>query len=230
MKRRLVGLHLFGAALLLLLVLGCEASRVDGGRVVATIVAGPAAAGVPSPSPIASASNGVKGQLTGGASPTARPTPLPLPTPTAAPTFTATPVPATATPTPLPPTPTPITGNVNLTGRVASDIAGTLIAPEITVISVVDRNTKPRDVYDLYLTAGQTLELVVDAPYRYWFYIANPGSLSFDRDRWTGRKFCAIGCAGTSEATFYPAVSGTYYLAVSTDSEAIRYSLRASIR
>jgi hypothetical protein len=135
-----------------------------------------------------------------------------------------------------PPTTTPIVGDVNLTGHVADDIPGTLIAVGSTITSVVDKDTKPRDVYALAFTAGTTYKVVLtltnspscERPYCHVDYhldVGNPGSASFD-GRFSGPPSI---CLRDNPCTvqFPPAVSGTYYLSMSTTADSnVGYNLR----
>lgn len=120
---------------------------------------------------------------------------------------------------------TPIVGDVNLTGQVANDIPGTLVAVGANITSVVDKNTKPRDVYAISLMAGDVyhIDFTVDINVLS-VVIANPESKSFDYDRFTGLDFCYY--CSSDRRQFAPAVSGVYYLSVSTTWPAAQYTFR----
>ena len=111
----------------------------------------------------------------------------------------------------------------------AGDIPGTPLAVGATVSSVVDVNTKLRDVYALELTAGQEVQFRVDGAGGTSDYVypilADPGSTSFE----TGSTTLAF-----SERTqyndpwtrnFVPAVSGTYFLAIKARQTGQAYTL-----
>lgn len=165
---------------------------------------------------------------------TAAATPTPIP-PTPVPP-TATRIPPTATPippTPVPPTPTAIHGTVNLAGKVASDIPGTLVAPPVTVNSVLDRDTKPRDVYAIQLQAGEQLTVTLKGAKLYYYevWMANPGSTTVatnDPNKFTGAELQLYSCGNPKGCStdFTPATTGVYYLAVSERDSAVPYTLQ----
>jgi len=129
---------------------------------------------------------------------------------------------------------TPIAGEVDLTGQVADDIPGTLIAVGAVITSVVDPDTKPRDVYAIYLTAGDAFVVefhghsALQCPACYMEYslnLLNPDSKSFVHDRFSGSEICA-GTYHECRVEFRPAVSGVYYLAVVAKEPLTRYKIR----
>ena len=106
------------------------------------------------------------------------------------------------------------TGNTFGDGSVANDVPGTPLALDITVSSVVDVNTKLRDIYALELTAGQEVRFTVDdfsSSLR--FFLAHPGSSSFVNDD-TTMAFSTSRFGGPWRRSFVPAASGTYYFEV----------------
>jgi hypothetical protein len=140
------------------------------------------------------------------------------------------PAPVTPAPATLPPgtpAPTPSPGPLDLAGRAASDIPGTLVSLPVTITSVLDGDTKPRDVLRVHLQAGQALLIVVDSVVS--LDIANPDSRSFaTRDAYTGPWLCGPGCYPPPKK-FVAAVTGDYYVAVSTYQSAVPYTLALSI-
>ena len=132
----------------------------------------------------------------------------------------------------VPPTATALTGSLHLAGKVPSDIPGVLVAPGTTISSVVDQQTKPRDVYAVQLAAGQTLQLnlgVKAGLFAYRIEIANPDAVSFATGVWHGQTLCDYYNA-SCQAAFSPAVAGTYYVAVVALDSTVAYTLHLSMR
>ena len=106
-----------------------------------------------------------------------------------------------------------LTGNTFRDGGTV-DIPGTPLALDITVSSVVDVNTKLRDIYALELTAGQEVSFTVDdfsSSLR--FFLAHPGSSSFVNDD-TTMAFSTSKFRGPWRRSFVPATSDTYHFEV----------------
>jgi hypothetical protein len=100
--------------------------------------------------------------------------------------------------------------------QVADDIPGTNLSFGISQRLVVDKGTKPRDVYALSLSAGEEVLIKVTGhPGQLNFILAAPGSTSFDNNRYTS-LYNSMGQYTTSpwSYAFTPATSGTYYFAV----------------
>ncbi|TAJ19928.1 MAG: J domain-containing protein [Dehalococcoidia bacterium] len=157
----------------------------------------------------------------------------------------ATPEPRTATdaadlkaPAGVSPSPTPVSTAmaprlVDL-GPIASEIPGTPLVVGSSVKSVVDQNTKPRDVYAITLTAGQEIRFVLtdlSSPITAWVdtSVINPGA----RDLSDSRSFTLALTRSTrarDEWRFTPAVAGTYYLVVraQTSAQAYAFTLAAT--
>lgn len=146
--------------------------------------------------------------------------PIELPVPAGAP-LAATPAPAeTAPPVDL--------------GPIASEIPGTPLSLGSSVRSVVDQNTKPRDVYAVTLVAGQEVRFVLTeltAPISAWVdtSVVNPGA----RDLSDTRLYTLALTRTTyvrDEWRFTPAVAGTYYLVVRarTSAQAYAFTLAAT--
>lgn len=136
------------------------------------------------------------------------------------------------------PSPTPVSTStapqlIDL-GPIASEIPGTPLAIGSSVKSVVDQNTKPRDVYAITLTAGQEIRFVLtdlSSPITAWVdtSVLNPGA----RDLSDSRSFTLALTRSTrarDEWRFTPAVAGTYYLVVraQTSAQAYTFTLAAT--
>lgn len=119
-------------------------------------------------------------------------------------------------------------------GPIASELPGTPLAVGSSVKSVVDQNTKPRDVYAITLTAGQEVRFVLtdlSSPITAWVdtSVINPGA----RDLSDTRSFTLALTRSTyarDEWRFTPAVAGTYYLVVRarTSAQAYAFTLAAT--
>ncbi len=199
---------------------------------IAALAVGLWAGGVFKTSPSTDRAGASPTQAEGAAGPT-----MPVATVDASISQTTNPAPATPAPiSPAPPTTPPATpassaytGTVNLSGKVASDIPGTLVAPPATITSVIDVNSKPRDVYAIELQAGDTLKIVTT-----WLMeidVLNPGSESFDSGSIV--QVCYGGC-WSKNFSFVAAVSGTYYLGMVTvpnmnGQNGLKYTMSLSI-
>jgi DNA-binding CsgD family transcriptional regulator len=165
-----------------------------------------------------------------GIGPTPNPPATPEPSATAIPTVLPTPTPM---PSPTaPPTATALTGTRSLAGKVPDDIPGVLVAPGVTISSVVDEHTKPRDVYAIRLAAGQVLQFsmsIQPGRHTYAIEIADPDMVSFETNPWHGSSFCAYDQISCSDS-FTPAATGTYYLGVVALSSNVPYTLRLNVR
>jgi hypothetical protein len=159
-----------------------------------------------------------------------------LPTPTLEPMPTSTSVPVltpTLEPTPAPTlaprssvTPTLAPAPVLSSGELAGDIPGTPLAIGSSQGSVVDKATKPRDVYALNLTAGEEIQVKVTHQYgQYLHYqLANPGSNSF-RTNSVSLAFTERDYRELWSMNFAPPVTGTYHLAIIADASAQSYTI-----
>jgi hypothetical protein len=152
--------------------------------------------------------------------------PIQEPPPTPAPTLT-TPTPTyTPTPTPTldlpPPAMTPST-------VIASDVPGTPLAVGEEVSSIVDINTKPKDVYAIELVAGQEVVFTLSGPSKeIYVQLANPDTQSFDGP-FTYAIYQDLPVDPGWRRTFLPAVSGTYYLSVSARHSSQPYTVSVAI-
>ena len=157
----------------------------------------------------------------------------PLPTVIVLPTSTVrAPTALRATATPIPPTvkPTPASSSCaqgNLTGRVESEIPGTKSCVGVSVSSVIDQKTKPRDVYALDLVAGQQVLFKIAASNGCnYFNLYNPSSKSIDANQ-VSLAFNA-NCYDGATQLFTPAASGTYYLVIFASGSGQPYTLSLS--
>lgn len=159
--------------------------------------------------------------------------PTPILTSTTAANATPRPSPSpTPRPSPSPrPTATALTGNQNLAGKVPGDIPGVLVASGVTISSVVDQHTKPRDVYAVRFAAGQTLQvqMTVDTGiFSYSIELANPDATSFAPGAWHGETLCNYYNIPCNES-FTPAVAGIYFVAVVANGATVPYTLRLKV-
>jgi hypothetical protein len=156
----------------------------------------------------------------------------PTPTPTATPEPTATPTQApTSTPT-LSPTNTTIPALAPdlAPTAVASDVPGTPLAVGGEVSSIVDVNTKPRDVYAIELAAGQEVVFTLSGPSEeIYVQLANPDTESFDDTALTYAFYQDLPVDLGWRHTFLPAVSGTYYLSVAARHSSQPYTVSVAI-
>ena len=150
----------------------------------------------------------------------------PTPQPVAAPAPTAVP--------PASPRPAAITGTVDLTGTVASDLPGTPIAVGATIMSMVDMDNQRQDVFSMNLSAGVAYQFLFASSNKFGngqlnFQILSPDSKqvsAFGLLRYAPGLKCDFWNAGASPCLFTPTVSGTYYPGISTGgSPAQRYTI-----
>jgi hypothetical protein len=136
------------------------------------------------------------------------------PSPPAAPAAAPQPAPA------APPAAAP--ANItDLTGKAANAPPGTPIQLGQTVMSVVDADTKPSDVYAVALTAGVTYQITFTSPNKYGAGTLQPLILNPNRSQAAiGGVNEAQGCYGWQGAPipcqFTPAASGTYSIKVNS--------------
>lgn len=162
-------------------------------------------------------------------------TPASPTTPSETPIHTPVPEQASVTPTPLAspplepiesPTATSTTTQASpleqsSSGEIASDVPGTPLQVDVPVSSVVDRDTKPRDIYSINLAARDVIRVTTEASNGIYIRIVMPGALTID----DGDKDSL--CVNSKEcaANFNVATSGTYYVEVRTDYNGVAYTL-----
>ena len=105
----------------------------------------------------------------------------------------------------------------------ANNIPGTPIQIGSPVASIIDQNTKPRDVFAVDLQRGQVISFVVTTAGNASVTVANPKSTSFDGGGFTQATAASANGGVTAKLTV-PA-DGTYYVAVSTGSSGVSYTL-----
>ena len=210
------------------LLAACSSEAALPGQVVATIgPIGGAAAAAPIAGTAAPTDGGPRASTANAGTATAPSTSAEP----AGPTETRTPLPTpTLAPTPKPTSaPTSHTGKVNLAGKAASDIPGTAIALPITITSVLDKDTKPSDVFAVELQAGTKMGIHFDD---YWcgsLFIADPGSTSMKSDgAHTGTSLVDYPFFCPRDLEFASAVAGTYYVVLTTNAKALQYTLSLS--
>lgn len=157
-------------------------------------------------------------------------TPAITPSPAVPTVQTVTPEP----PTPIPPSPThPLQANkpdcasggrtLNLAGKVESDLPGTPLCSGDSVTSIVDKDTKPLDVYAFDLKAGQEVRISISNSTCCYLYptLFNPDTPSLDR----GSVARGGGNTDNWNEYFTPAVSGTHYLSIRASNSGQKYGL-----
>ncbi|CCF84636.1 hypothetical protein [Nitrolancea hollandica] len=199
--------------IIIALVVGLWFGGVFGDRTPASAPAqspGGQQAAVPQPSPSPSILS-----LTTTPSPT--PTPTPTPSPSPSPNLSA--------------SATPLTGDVDLTNKVVpKDIPGLLIGSGVTITSIGDGSTRPREVYAIALQSGQTLQVDLDVPNNSFnengyvnLGLEKPGTTSASSGGGFGAGYCATG--GHQRCTQLIATPGTYYLVANVSGSGVRYTL-----
>jgi hypothetical protein len=123
------------------------------------------------------------------------------------------------TPTAVPPSPTP--GPINMVGQVASDTPGTPLQLGQAVTSVIDRDTRPVDVYSVQLQAGQSVRFQIQCNQNCSLSFWNPNTRPADRRSAVFRVWSAYNQEGSREYT--AAVGGTYPVSITTNSSSVRY-------
>ena len=106
---------------------------------------------------------------------------------------------------------------------VAHDIPGTPMGPG-GASGVVDSDTNPRDVYAVYLVAGQEVVFTESSNKIAWIdmYLYAPGYLTISTSHRVADN--NTGFSG-SPLDYTPAVSGVYYLVTSADSHGVTYTI-----
>jgi hypothetical protein len=107
----------------------------------------------------------------------------------------------------------------------ASDIPGTPIQVGTPVLSIIDVNTKPRDVFAVDFHRGQTVSFAVTTPGNSTIDVANPKSSSYTGNGYT-RAVTAGSGGGGETVQLDIAVDGTYFIAVTTAGSGVSYTLK----
>jgi len=96
--------------------------------------------------------------------------------------------------------------------QVPSDIPGIALAIGDSRTSVLDDNTKPRDVYSIDLQAGRDVVFKAISNGCLYMQLYNPGSKSIETDDVSSAL--SSGCRSEWSESFTPAISGTYYFSL----------------
>jgi len=109
--------------------------------------------------------------------------------------------------------------------EVPSDIPGASIQPSMSITSLLDVETKKRDVYSIQLHAGQTVYLTANANKAIALYYAKPEFETFELS--DGVQL--TGAGGELQSSFIAAISGTYYIMVKPFDNGIKYELSVNV-
>lgn len=109
--------------------------------------------------------------------------------------------------------------------RGAEDVPGVPLGLNQSVTSVVDMNTRPRDVFAINLTAGQAIDVRLDMGRGGYVDIANPGSPSLRTSETVTYGFQEHTLDEKLFMPFTPAVTGTYSVIVRASGTAQPYAL-----
>ena len=108
---------------------------------------------------------------------------------------------------------------------IANDVPGTTLALGSTAKSTIDRDSKPRDIYAMDLSAGQTLSIDVSSNKNISVYIHKAGAVSINNSNYV--EMCNYQTACTN--TFLIPVTGTYYIQILARDSGLQYSLSTSV-
>jgi hypothetical protein len=117
------------------------------------------------------------------------------------------------TPTAVPPSPTP--GPINMVGQVASDIPGTPLQLCQAVTSVIDKRTRPIDVYSIQLQAGQSVKFRIQCNEFCSLSLWNPNTINV-RSTAVGADVFTVRSHNNREDSkaYTAAVDGTYPVSI----------------
>ena len=115
------------------------------------------------------------------------------------------------------------TGVTSPTAMGATDVPGTALAFESSVRSVVDAQTRRREVFAVALTAGQEIRLTLDMSSSGAVQIVTPGNPSLDL--FYSRGLEGFVRDGRYAGTFMPAISGTFAVVVNAGAGGQAYKL-----
>lgn len=118
------------------------------------------------------------------------------------------------------------TGNDETFPPVAEDIPGTLIESGIAATSVVDRNTKPQDVYSVAMVTGQALRVQLQSDRDVDVDVFLPGAVTIDQG--TRVNLCAYDKECTNVYTV--AAAGQYFVRVLARDVGTKYTLTVTIQ
>jgi hypothetical protein len=102
------------------------------------------------------------------------------------------------------------------------DVPGAPITLGTSITSTIDKDTKPRDVFAVNLSAGQTLRVDVTSTQDITVYLHKVGAVSVDNSYYLTLCDYTKSCTNT----FLIPVSGTYYINVRARASGLQYTLK----
>ena len=111
--------------------------------------------------------------------------------------------------------------------QVLDDVPGTPLEPGITISSTLDKETKPRDVYSVQLTAGQTVYITIKSNKSFHLHYANPGFSTFDA---SNGITLATYQSGDVRQSFVAATSGIYFIMLKANNYGIKYEIKVIVK
>lgn len=108
---------------------------------------------------------------------------------------------------------------------ISQDVPGTPLKIGGSVISVLDKDIKPKDVHAIDLLAGQTLRITTSSSKNISIFIHKTGAVSINNSRYV--EMCNYQTACTN--TFLIPVTGTYYIQILARDSGLQYSLSTSV-
>ncbi len=123
------------------------------------------------------------------------------------------------------PTACPTSSPINMVGQVASDIPGTPLQLCQAVTSVIDRNTRPIDVYSVQLQAGQSVKFRIQCNQHCSLSFWNPNTPDV-RSTAVGADVFTVRSNSNREGSriYTAAVDGTYPVSIRTNRSGDRYT------
>ena len=109
---------------------------------------------------------------------------------------------------------------------IATDIPGTPFMLGSSLTSILDKDTRPRDVFSFSLSAGQTLSITLKSSHVTFAQIYKPGTLTVVNTNPEYLCYQDLDCTNT----FPVATTGTYYIMISARDSGVKYTLSANIQ
>ena len=124
----------------------------------------------------------------------------------------------------LPPTECPTSSPINMVGQVASDTPGTPLQLCQTVTSVIDKRTRPIDVYSIQLQAGQSVRFRIQCNEFCSLSLWNPNTINV-RSTAVGADVFTVRSNNNREdfKAYTAAVDGTYLVSIRASRSGDRY-------
>jgi hypothetical protein len=124
----------------------------------------------------------------------------------------------------LPPTACPILDPINMVGQVASDTPGTPLQLCQAVTSVIDKNTRPIDLYSIQLKGGQSVRFRIQCKEFCSLSLWNPNTINV-RSTAVGADVLTVRSHDNREdvRTYTAAVDGTYLVSIRASRSGDRY-------